>query len=101
VEAYVILVSRAGPRNRYWIVLEVTTAGLAATFVALISGHPAVAAVFGGALIISIAILAGMVLARRVVGEDDPGRVLLFDFLLVLVVVIGLVGVGVMAAAIT
>jgi hypothetical protein len=32
--------------------------------------------------------------------EHDPGRVLLFDLLLVLVVVVGLVGVGVMAAAI-
>ena len=75
------------------------TAGLGATLVAVVSGHPAVAEVVGGALIISIAVLAGLLLASRVVGEDDPGRVLLFDFLMVLVVVIGLVGVGVMAAA--
>jgi hypothetical protein len=100
VKAYVIFVSRASARNRQRNVLEVTTAGLAAALVALVSGHPAVAEVVGGTLIILIAILAGMDLARRVEREHDPGRVLLFDLLLVLVVVVGLVGVGVMAAAI-
>jgi hypothetical protein len=51
-------------------------------------------------VIILVAFLLGRPLTRRVTFEIDPGRELLWNVLLVLVIVLALIGVGVMAAAI-
>jgi hypothetical protein len=67
---------------------------------AIISNHPAIAELAGGAVIVWASALIGSRLARVVVGELDPTRRLTLDLWLVLVVVMGLVGVGVIGAAI-
>lgn len=64
------------------------------------SGHSAIAEVVGGGVIIFVAFSLGRPLTRLVAVESDPGRELVWNVLLVLVVVLALVGVGVMAAAI-
>jgi hypothetical protein len=67
---------------------------------AVISDHPAIAELAGGAVIVWASALIGSRLARVVAGELDPTRHLVLDLWLVLVVVVGLVGVGVIGAAI-
>jgi hypothetical protein len=66
----------------------------------VVSGYSAIAEVVGGALIVWVSMLTGSKLTRRLAGEADPGRVLVLDFLLVLVVLLGLVGVTVIGLAI-
>jgi hypothetical protein len=78
----------------------VALAGGALTFLAVISDHPAIAELSGGAVIVWASALIGSRLARVVAGEVDPTRQLILDLWLVLVVVLGLVGVGVIGAAI-
>jgi hypothetical protein len=73
--------------------------GLVAILAAVL-GHTAIAQVAGGAVIILVAFLLGRPLTRRVTFEIDPGRELLWNVLLVLVIVLALIGVGVIAAAI-
>jgi hypothetical protein len=51
-------------------------------------------------MIIIVAFLLGRPLTRRVAFEINPGRELVWNVLMVLVIVLALVGVGVMAAAI-
>jgi hypothetical protein len=58
------------------------------------------AEVVGGGVIIFVSFLLGRPLTRRVAVETDPGRGLVWNVLLVLVIALALVGVGVMAAAI-
>jgi hypothetical protein len=67
---------------------------------AAVLGHPAIAEVVGGGVIVFVAFLLGRPLTRHVAIETDPRSELLWNVLLVLVVVLALVGVGVMAAAI-
>lgn len=73
--------------------------GLVSILAALLS-HTTIAVVVGGGVIIFVAFLLGRPLTRRVAFEVDPGRELVWDVLLVLVIVLALVGVGLMAAAI-
>jgi hypothetical protein len=73
--------------------------GLVAILAAVL-GHTAIAEVVGGGMIIIVAFLLGRPLTRRVAFEIDPGRELVWNVLMVLVIVLALVGVGVMAAAI-
>ena len=75
------------------------SAGLVAILAAVL-GHLAVAEAVGGGVIAFVAFLLGRPLTRRVAIETDPGRELIWNVLLVLVIVLALVGVGVMAAAI-
>ncbi|HEX6300595.1 MAG TPA: hypothetical protein VF148_09050 [Acidimicrobiia bacterium] len=75
------------------------SAGLVSILAAVL-GHPAIAEVIGGGVIAFVAFLLGRPLTRRVAIETDPGRELIWNVLLVLVIVLALVGVGVMAAAI-
>lgn len=70
------------------------------SILAALSGHSAIAELVGGVVIIFVAFLCGRPLTRRMAVETDPGRALVWNVLLVLVVVLALVGVGVMAAAI-
>ena len=79
---------------------RVALLGGAVTFMAVISNHPAIAELAGGAVIVWASALIGSRLARVVAGELDPTRQLTLDLWLVLVVVMGLVGVGVIGAAI-
>ena len=51
-------------------------------------------------MIIFVSFLCGRPLTRRLAVETDPGKELVWNVLLVLVIVVALVGVGVMAAAI-
>jgi hypothetical protein len=67
---------------------------------AAVLGHLAVAEVVGGGVIAFVAFLLCRPLTRRVAIETDPGRELIWNVLLVLVIVLALVGVGVMASAI-
>lgn len=75
-------------------------AGAFVIVVALTAGQVALAEVIGGALLISASVLTGSSLTRRAADEKDPRKLLFFDFLLVLVVVLGLGGVAVMGLAI-
>ena len=70
------------------------------SILAAVLGHTAFAEVVGGGVIIFVAFSLGRSLTRRVAFEIDPGRELVWNVLLVLVIVLALVGVGVMAAAI-
>ena len=63
-------------------------------------GHPAVAEVLGGGLIVWLSVLIGTHLTRRAAEESDPSAELILDLALVLIVIVGLVGVGVMAVAV-
>jgi hypothetical protein len=67
---------------------------------AAVFGHSAIAEVLGGGVIIFVSFLCGRPLTRRLAVETDPGKELVWNVLLVLVIVVALVGVGVMAAAI-
>jgi len=87
-----------GSRRR--IFPDVAIILVAVTMLALATGHPGVAEMIGGAVIVWTAIVAGSSVAPKVVAERKPGRELLWDLLLVAVVLFGLVGVGVMALAI-
>jgi hypothetical protein len=75
-------------------------AGLVSILFAVL-GHSAIAEVVGGGVIIFVAFSLGRPLTRLVAVESDPGKELVWNVLLVLVIVLALVGVGVMAAAIT
>jgi hypothetical protein len=70
------------------------------SFLAAVLGHPAIAEVVGGGVIIFVAFLLGRPPTRRLAVETDPGREWVWNLLLALVIVLALVGVGVMAAAI-
>lgn len=70
------------------------------SILAAVLGYTAIAEVVGGGVIIFVAFLLGRSVTRRVAVEIDPGRELVWNVLLALVVVLALVGVGVMAAAI-
>jgi len=74
-------------------------AGLVSILAAVL-GHPAIAEVMGGAVIVFVAFLFGRPVTRRLAVETDPSRELIWNVLLVVVIVMALVGVGVMAAAI-
>jgi hypothetical protein len=87
-------------RFPYRALSKVALVGGAATFLAVISDHPAIAELVGGAVIVWGSVLIGSILARVVAGELDPTRHLVLDLWLVLVVVVGLIGVGVIGAAI-
>jgi hypothetical protein len=71
-----------------------------AATVAMISGHPGIGEVLFGALTIGIAVLAASTLTPRAAHERDAGRVLVLDFWLVLIVLLGLAGVAVVGLAI-
>jgi amino acid permease len=75
------------------------SSGLVAILAAVL-GHTAIAEVMGGGVIIFVAFLCGRRLTRRLAAETNPGRELVWNVLLVLVIVLALVGVGVMGAAI-
>ena len=90
----------AASRSPYRVLSSVALVGGAVTLMAVISGHPAIAELAGGAVIVWASALIGSRLARVVAGELDPTRQLTLDLWLVLVVVLGLVGVGVIGAAI-
>jgi hypothetical protein len=92
--------SAASLRFPYRLLSRVALSGGAVTFMAVISDHPAVAELAGGAVIVWASVLIGSRLARVVALELDPTRHLMLDLWLVLVVVLGLVGVGVIGAAI-
>ncbi|HZD23709.1 MAG TPA: hypothetical protein VE569_09965 [Acidimicrobiia bacterium] len=79
-----------------WVVS--LSAGLVA-IVAAVLGYTEVAEVVGGGVLILLALLAGRPVTKRLAVETDPGRQLVWNVLLVLVIVVALVGVGVMAAA--
>jgi len=93
-------VTAASLRFPYRVLSRLALAGGAVTFIAVISDHPAIAELAGGAVILWASVLIGSSLARVVAGELDPTRQLMLDLGLVLVVVLGLVGVGVIGAAI-
>ena len=90
----------ASLRFPYRVLSRVALAGGAVTFLAVVSDHPVIAELAGGAVIVWASVLIGSRLARVVAGELDPTRQLVLDLWLVLVVVLGLVGVGVIGAAI-
>ncbi|HEX9848584.1 MAG TPA: hypothetical protein VGB33_09215 [Acidimicrobiia bacterium] len=85
--------------TRRRIVSGVATILGAITVVALVTGHPGVAQVIGGSTIVGSAIVLGWAATARVVAQGRPGRVLLWDLVLVALVLLGLVGVGIMALA--
>jgi hypothetical protein len=68
--------------------------------ISLVAGHPAIAEVLGGAVILLGAALIGASLARRAAIEADPGKHLLLDLSLVAVVLLALLGVAVIGMAI-
>jgi hypothetical protein len=86
-------------RPRWTTVANTTILALAVVSVALVSGHAGVAEVVGGAWIMWVAILAGSLFVPRVVAEPDPGKELVWDLVLVVVVLVALVGVGVIGLA--
>lgn len=99
-ERYIWRVSRStrsAELSRGWVVA--ISAGLVSILAAVL-GHPAISEVVGGGVIICVAFLLGGPLTRRVAVETNPGRELLWNVLLVLVIVLALVGVGVMGVAI-
>lgn len=72
-------------------------------FVAILAavlGYTELADVVGGGALVVLAFLLGRPVTRRLAVESDPGRELVWNLLLVLLIVAALVGVGVMAAAI-
>jgi hypothetical protein len=79
--------------------LVATVVAAVATLAAML-GHPGVAEVMIGALIMCIAVLIGRPLTLSATSETDPRRLIMLDLALVVVVVLALVGVGVMAVAI-
>ncbi|HEX9763179.1 MAG TPA: hypothetical protein VGA97_08775 [Acidimicrobiia bacterium] len=66
----------------------------------LVSDRPAIAEVIGGVVMVGVSVILGWSLTSRLAAEADPGRVLVLDFLLVLVVLLGLVGVTLIGLAI-
>jgi hypothetical protein len=73
-----------------------------AVFVAIgaaVLGYAQVAEVVGGGVLVVLAFVFGRPVTKRLAVETDPGRELIWNLLLVLVIVVALVGVGVMAAA--
>jgi hypothetical protein len=66
----------------------------------LVAGHPAVAELTGGGIILFVAVIMAVGLARRAALEPDPGRHLVLDVMLVAVVFLALIGVAVMGLAI-
>jgi hypothetical protein len=95
-----LIMTAARLRFPYLALSRVALAGGAITVVAVLSDHPAIAELVGGAVIVWASVLIGSRLARVAAGELDPTRHLVLDLWLVLVVVLGLVGVGVIGAAI-
>jgi len=89
--------TRSADLNAAWVTS--LSAGLVSILAAVL-GHPAIAEVVGGGVIVFVAFLLGGSLTRRVAIETDPRRELLWNVLLVLVIVLALVGAGVMGAAI-
>ena len=83
--------------SRALVVLS--SAGFAA-IVAAVLGYTEVADVVGGGVLIVVAFIFGRPVTRLLAIETDPGRVLVWNLLLMLLIVVALVGVGVMAAAI-
>jgi hypothetical protein len=76
--------------------LAMTLVGLGAA--AAISGHPDLVLPLCGVALVWVAALVGSSLTRRAVDERDPGRMLVWDALLVGVVVLGLIGVVMITA---
>jgi hypothetical protein len=76
-----------------------TTFGLGALVVvgALLIGSIGFAETVGGALLIWLSIMAGAEVTRRVVADRETGKELIWDLVLVLIVLAGLIGVGLMA----
>lgn len=64
-------------------------------------GHPSVAFVVSGMVVVWVAVLFGLSLVGRLAVERDPGRELLWDLLLTAVILLALVGVGLMTAPLT
>lgn len=95
-----MLTVTAASRFPYRVLSVVALVGGAVTFMAVVSDHPAIAELAGGTVIVWTSVLIGIRLARVVAGELDPTRQLTLDLWLVLVLVWGLVGVGVIGAAI-
>lgn len=79
---------------------RLSIAAVAVTLVAIVSGHPAIAEVVSGLLLLGITAWAGTTLARRATLERDPGRELILDLGLVAVVLLGLAGVTIISLAI-
>ena len=73
---------------------------VAVLLMGVVAGYLFVAELTGGGLILWVSVLTGSKLTSRLAAEADPGRVLVLDFLLVLVVLLGLVGVTVIGLAI-
>lgn len=95
-----MLTVTAASRFPFRVLSKVALVGGAVTFMAVLSDHPAIAELAAGAVIVWAAAMIGIRLARAVAGELDPTRHLVLDLWLVLVVVVGLVGIGVIGAAI-
>ena len=68
--------------------------------ISMVAGHPAVAELIGGFVVLVVAMLLGMNLAARAVAELDPGRRLILDLLIVGVILLALVGMAVIGLAI-
>lgn len=73
---------------------------LPASLLAAFLGFPDVAAVVGGAGLVALSFILGRVLTERLARENDPGKELALNVILALIVVLGLVGVGLIATAI-
>ena len=67
--------------------------------ISLVAGHPGIAEVIAGTVILVVAVLIGIKLARQAVAELDPGKHLNLDLLMVAVVLLALVGVAVIGLA--
>lgn len=70
-----------------------------ATMSAMVAGHPAIAEVVGGAVIVLVAVGLGSRITQRAAVEVDSARVLTLDLVLILVVLLGLAGVAVVGLA--
>ena len=67
--------------------------------ISLVAGRPGIAEVIGGTVILLVAVLMGINLAKRAVAELDPDKHLILDLLMVAVVLVALVGVTVIGMA--
>jgi hypothetical protein len=71
--------------------------GALVVLLALLAGRPALAETAGGVLLVGLSITAGASVSSRVITDRDTGRELIWDLLLVLIILAGLVGVGLIA----
>jgi hypothetical protein len=86
---------------RFGTVLEMAGATGVVGLVAAVLGRPSVTLVTSGAFVLWLAARFGSMVVPHIVAEGDPDRELLWNLLLTGVVVLGLIGVGLMAAPLT